>query len=117
MLQRAQFQQMIDTVFVALDVAVKHGGVRLQPDFVRGARDSKPIVAVDLVVADDVPHTIRENLRSAAWQGIQSRPLQPSSTSRGVLFPMRAKKAISTMVNALRCTCGKCSLRPLIRSR
>ena len=33
-LQRAQLEQVVDAVFVVLDVAVEHGGVGLQADLV-----------------------------------------------------------------------------------
>ena len=64
---------MIDAVLVVLDVAVEHGGIRLQPDFVGSARDLEPVVAVDFVIADDMPDAIGENLSSAAGHGIESR--------------------------------------------
>ena len=67
-LQRAQLEQVVDPVFVVFDVAVEHGGIRLQPDLVRQLRRIQPLVAVDLVVADDVAHAVGKNLRAAAGQ-------------------------------------------------
>ncbi len=75
-LQRAQLQQVIDAVFVILDVAVEHGRIRLQSDFVRGARDLQPLAAVDLVIADDVPDAIGENFRAAAGHRVEPRFFQ-----------------------------------------
>ena len=43
-LQLAQLEQVIHAVFVVLDVAVEHGGVRLQPQLVRRARRLQPLV-------------------------------------------------------------------------
>ena len=37
-LQGAELQQVVHAVFVVLDVAVEHGGVRLQADLVRQLR-------------------------------------------------------------------------------
>ena len=48
-----------------------------RPDFVRRARNRQPVVAVNLVVADDMPHPVTENLRSPAWHRIQPRFFQP----------------------------------------
>ncbi len=67
-LQGAEFQQMIDPVFVVLDVAVEHGGIRLQPDLMSQLRGIQPLVAVNLVIADDVAHAIGKNFRAAAGQ-------------------------------------------------
>jgi len=103
-LQRAELQQMIDAVFIVLDVTVEHGRVRLQSDLMRRARCLQPFVAVDLVVADNVPHAIRENLRAAAGQRIDSGFLQPLQRLRMVSFARFARNATSTMVNALMCT-------------
>ena len=75
-LQRAQLQQMIDAVFVVFDVAVEHGRIRLQPDLVRQLGGFEPLVAVDLVVADDVAHAVGKNFRAAAGQRIHARGFQ-----------------------------------------
>ena len=80
-LQGAQLQQMIDAVFVVLDVAVEHGGVRLQADLVGSARGLQPLVAVNLVIADDVAHAVGENLRAAARQRVHAGALSASPAS------------------------------------
>ena len=71
-LHRAQLEQMIDALFVGLDVAVEHGGVRAQADLVRGARDFEPLLAADFVVANDFAHARIENFRAAAGQRIDA---------------------------------------------
>src|ERR1017187_7296059 len=45
-LQRAQFEQMIDAVFVVFDMAVEHGCVGLQPDLVGDSRSVEPLVGL-----------------------------------------------------------------------
>ena len=42
----------------------------------RGARDLQPVVAVNLVIADDVAHAVGENLGAAAGHGVQPRFFQ-----------------------------------------
>jgi hypothetical protein len=71
-LHGAQAQHMVDAVLIVLDVPVQHGCVGTQPKLVGGARCLQPLVAVDLVVADDVAHAIGENLRPAPRQGIHA---------------------------------------------
>ena len=71
-LQLAQPHQVIDAVFVVLDVAVEHRAVRAQPQLVRDARGLDPLVAVDLVVADDAADALVEDLRAAAGQRIHA---------------------------------------------
>ena len=66
-LQGAQLQQVVDPVFIVFDVTVKHCRVRLQADFVRGARDLQPLAAVDLVVADDVADAVGEDFRAVGY--------------------------------------------------
>ena len=68
-LQRAQLEQMIDAVFVVLNVAVEHGRIRLEAQLVRRARGFEPFLAVDLVVADDGAHARaqRSPRRRRAW--------------------------------------------------
>ena len=41
-LRFAQLEQVVDALFERFDVAVEHGGVRAQADFMRGARDLQP---------------------------------------------------------------------------
>ena len=117
-LQRAQLQQVIDAVFVVLDVAVEHGGIRLQArPRCAAARRSQPVVAINLVIADDVPHAVGENFRAAAGHGVEARVFQLHQHLARRHLAELAKNAISTMVKAFRCTCGKRFFRPEIRSR
>ena len=51
-----------------LDVAVEHGGVGAQAEFVGLAVDAQPGVGVGLVLADLVAHLGMENLGPAAGQ-------------------------------------------------
>ena len=60
--------QVVDAVFVVFDVAVQHGGVRFEADLVRGARGVEPLVAVDLVIADDVADAVGEDFSAPAGQ-------------------------------------------------
>ena len=71
-LQFAEEEQMLDALFFVFDVAVKHGGVGAQADFVRGARDFQPLLAGSFVVADDSAHARIENFRAAAGERIHS---------------------------------------------
>src|ERR1039458_8624212 len=64
---------MIDAILIVLDVAVEHGRVRLQPDFMCGARQLEPVVAIDLVVANNVPDAVGENLGAATGHGVEPR--------------------------------------------
>ncbi len=65
-LQGAQLEQMIDAVLVVFDVSVEHRRIRFQPDLVGQPRRIQPLIAINLVIADDVPHPIGKNLRPAA---------------------------------------------------
>ncbi len=67
---------MIDALFFGLHVAVEHGGVGAQADFVRRARDVEPLLAADFVVADNFSHARIENFRAAAGQRIDARFLE-----------------------------------------
>ena len=49
---------MVYTVFVVFHVTVQHGGIRLHADLVGQLCGIEPLVAVDLVVADDVTYAI-----------------------------------------------------------
>src|SRR5664279_3122113 len=81
---------MIDSVLVVLDVAVEHGGVRLQADFMRRACELEPVVSVDFVVADDVPDAVGKNLGAAAGHGVESRFLEfDQHLARGHLANLR----------------------------
>src|SRR5208283_1462020 len=72
-LQIAELEQVIDAVFVVFDVTVEHGRVRLQTDLVSQLRGFQPLVAIDFVIANDVPYPVSENLGPAAGQRIDTR--------------------------------------------
>jgi hypothetical protein len=69
---RAQLQQVVDAVFVVLNVAVEHRRVGLEAQLVRQPRRVQPLFAVDLVVADD--GRTRAAKISAPPPGIESTP-------------------------------------------
>ena len=76
-LQRAQARQVVHAVAVVLEVAVEHGAIGTQAQLVRRAGGFQPLVAVDLVVANDAPHPLVENLRAASGQRIHPGVAQP----------------------------------------
>ena len=83
----AQLQQVIHAVLRGLDVAVEHGAVGVQAHLVRGAGHLEPLLAGQLVIADDAPHAlVRRSPRRR--RACESRPasFRRSSTSRGVIF-------------------------------
>src|SRR5712671_137491 len=57
-LQRAQSEQVIDAVFVILDVAVEHGCVGFQSYLMSQSGGVEPLIAIDFVVADDVSNPV-----------------------------------------------------------
>ena len=65
-LQRAQLHQVIHAILIVFDVAVEHGGVGLEADLMGLLRCLQPLVAVDFVIADDVPYAVGENFRAAS---------------------------------------------------
>src|ERR1700680_3035009 len=67
---------MFDALLMGFDVAVKHSGVGMKSDLVRGARDIEPLLAADLVIANHFANAWIENLRASAGQGIHSRVFQ-----------------------------------------
>ena len=67
-LQSAELKQVIDAVFVVLDVAVEHGCIRLESDLMRKARSIQPLVAVNLVIANDVADAVGKDFRAAAGE-------------------------------------------------
>src|ERR1700730_4806402 len=75
-LQFTQGQKMIDALFFRFDVAVKHRSVGAQADFMRRARDVEPLLAADLVVADNFPHPRMKNFGAAAGQRVHARILE-----------------------------------------
>ena len=64
----AQTHQVVDAILLVLDVAVEHGAVGVQPQFVRSTSRLDPLVAGQLVIADDAPYAIAKNLRAAAGE-------------------------------------------------
>ena len=67
-LQFAQLHEMIHALFFGLHMAVEHGGVRTQSNFMRFPRDVEPHLAADFVVANNLAHARMKNLRAAAGQ-------------------------------------------------
>ena len=67
-LKLAELEEVVHAVNIGFDMAVKHGGVRVQSQLVSRAMDFEPGVGADLVVADDAPHRGGKNLRAAARQ-------------------------------------------------
>src|SRR5262249_47213218 len=80
-LQRAQAQEVIGPIFVIFNMAVQHGGVRLQADLVRGSRRVQPLFAVDFVVADHAAHALIENLCASAGKGVETCILELAQRS------------------------------------
>ena len=75
-LQLAQPAQVVDAMLGVFDVAVEHGGVGAQAEFVGLAVDAQPGVGVGLVLADLVADLGMEDLRPAAGQAAQARLLE-----------------------------------------
>ena len=75
-MQDTQLEQVVNAILIILDVTVKHGGIRLQPDLMRQACRVQPLIAINLVVADDMPHAIGKDLGAAAWQRVHTRSLE-----------------------------------------
>src|SRR5262249_1095190 len=69
-LQSAQLVGMVPPFFIIFDVAVEHGGIRLQADLMRQARGFEPLVSVDLVVADDVADAVGEDFGASSRKRI-----------------------------------------------
>ena len=75
-LKLAQPEQVIQAVFRGLDVAVEHGAVGMQAHLVRDAGGIDPLLAGQLVIADDAPHAIVKDFGAAAGQGIHAGVFQ-----------------------------------------
>jgi len=71
-LQSSQPDQMIHLIFRGLDVAIQHGAIAFQADLVRDARGLQPLIAVDLVIANDAPDALGKDLGAATGQGIDT---------------------------------------------
>src|SRR3954464_2220517 len=74
-LESTQLHQVVNAVFVILNMAIEHGRVRTQPKLVRDASSIEPLLAVKLVVADDAAHPVGKYFRAAAGERIHSREL------------------------------------------
>src|ERR1700686_2108285 len=72
-LQSAQFEQVIDAICIVLDVPVQHRGIRFQPNLMRHPRRIEPLIAVNLVIANNMPHPVSKNFRPATRQRIHTR--------------------------------------------
>ncbi len=72
-LELTQLDQVVGAFFFSFHVAVEHGGVGRQADFMGLARDTEPHLAADLVVANDFAHAGMKNLRPTPGQGIDAR--------------------------------------------
>ena len=75
-LHGAQFHQVIDAVLIVLHMAVEHRSVRSESDLMRQPRGVQPLIAVDLVVTNNVAHAVGKNLSPAAGQRIDTRIFQ-----------------------------------------
>src|ERR1700739_3970676 len=81
---------MIDAVLVIFDVPVEHGRIRLQADLVGEPGGIEPLVAVDLVVTNDVTDAVSENFSAAAGKRIDSGGFQLLQRfADGKLSPLR----------------------------
>src|ERR1700722_2640833 len=76
-LQATQAKHVVYPVLVILHVPVKHGRIGAQAQFVRRASGLNPLIAIDLVVADDMPYTVGEDLSTAPRQGIHTCVFHP----------------------------------------
>ena len=72
----AQADQVVDAMRGLLDVAVEHGRVGAQAEFVRLAVDAQPLGGVGLVLADLVAHLGVEDLGAAAGQAAEAGVLE-----------------------------------------
>src|SRR5260370_4982851 len=67
---------MLDTLFIGFDVAVKHGGIRMETDLMRRARNVEPLLAADFVVTNYLADAGIEDLRVAPGQRIHAGVLE-----------------------------------------
>ena len=75
-LQGAQSEQMVNAILVVLHMAIEHSRIGLESDPVGKPGSLEPLVAINLVVANDVPDAIGENLCPSTGQRIHPRSLQ-----------------------------------------
>ena len=73
-LATCEAQQMVNAVFIALDVTIEHSGVRFEPDLVSRTCSLQPLVTVNLVIANYMPNAVIEYFRPATGQ-----PINPAS--------------------------------------
>ena len=111
-LQVAQHRHVLDPVGRGLDVTVEHRAVGRNAELVRLAVHPDPLFAGELPVGDRGPHRRAEHFRAATGQAGEPRSLSAISTSRMLLFSIRARCAISTAVSALMWTIGVPLLEP-----
>src|SRR5256885_1184854 len=71
-MQFAETDQVVDTVVGLLDVAVEHGAVRTEAEFVGRAMDFEPAAGVGLVFADLIADFGMEDFRAAARQAAET---------------------------------------------
>src|SRR5437867_7433245 len=71
-LQRAQLEEMIDAVFISFDMAVQHSRIRFEPDVMGRTRGFQPLVAINLVIADDVADAISKDLCATARERVHA---------------------------------------------
>ena len=67
-LQVAQANEMVSSVFFIFNVTVQHGGIGFQSNFMSSAGGIQPLVAVNFVVANHATDAFVENFSSATGQ-------------------------------------------------
>src|SRR5437588_680314 len=67
---------MVNPVFVILHMTVQHGRIGAQSQLMGQARRLQPLVAVNLVIANNRAYPVGKNLRAAAGKRIHSRKLK-----------------------------------------
>src|SRR5260370_14347562 len=76
-LQFAELDQVIDAVLFILDVTVEHGAVRMKTELMGDAGGVEPLLAGQLVVANDAATPVVEDFGAAAGEGVHASVLQP----------------------------------------
>src|SRR5260370_8297835 len=61
---------MLDALFIGFDMAVKHGGIRMETDLMRRARNGEPLLAADFVVTNYLADAGIEDFRAATGERI-----------------------------------------------
>ena len=75
-LEVSQSQQVVDAMVRLFDVAVQHGAVGLQANFMGGLVDLNPFVGVRFVLTDLVADFRVENLSAASWHASEANGTQ-----------------------------------------